>query len=304
MKLKFNLYHIKVWQRTISCSLLLLLSSSYCTFGSEGNSLTEKKIIINRLSLLRESIKTNASLQILFYDDQGDESLKSFQLNSAVASDIYTVTLNNSSQISFDKVELYISTTSSSINSSDATNQVMLHEADSGSSSSASATIKVFTTANGYSTSSFLNANGSDEFGYSNISENFVLSDLPQGILQKVTFHFNSVHFSGTISGDNKTKNFTLQFSKIDIPFTRLCTTNLGLNQNLNLKMALKYSELWKDTTTNSYTIIDNTKILRAITDLTESNPIISSSENSGIYNEILKNWNLNTTIKEHGCRK
>lgn len=304
MKLKLNLYQMKVWQRTISCSLLLLLSSSYCTFGSEGNSLTEKKIIINRLSLLRESIKTNASLQILFYDDQGDDKLESFQLNSAVASDIYTVTLNNSSEMNFDKVEFYIATTSSSINSSDATNQVMLHEADSGSSGSASATIKVFSTANGYSTSSFLNANGSDEFGYYNVSDNFILSDLPQGILQKVTFHFNSVHFSGTINGPNKTKNFTLQFSKLDIPFTRLCTTNLGLNQNLNLKLDLKYSELWKDTTTNSYTIIDNTKILRAISDLTESNPIISSSENSGIYNEILKNWNLNTTIKEHGCRK
>lgn len=289
----------------INCFVLLLFNSNYCTFGSEGNSLSDKKIIITRLALLRDSIKTSASLQILFYDDQGDDKLESFQLNSGVATDIYTVTLNDSSKITFDKIELYISTTSSSVNdSNDAPNQILLHEADGGSTGSASGTIKVFTTANGYSTSSFIKSNGSDEFGSYSASDNFTLAVLPQGILQKVTFHFASILLVGNLQSTTKTKTFTIQFPLSDISFTRLCSTTLGLNQGLSLRLDIKYSDLLKDTTTSSYTTIDNTKVLRAINDLADNNPTISNTQNSGIYKEIIKNWNLLTTIKEHRCNK
>jgi hypothetical protein len=283
----------------------LFFNSSYCTFGSEGNSLTDKKIIITRLALLRDSIKTNASLQILFYDDQGDDRLESFQLNSGVNTDVFTVTLDSSSKITFDKIELHISTTSSSVNdSNNAPNQILLHEADSGTTGSAPGTVKVFTTANGYSTSTFFKTNGSDEFGSYSASDNFTLAALPQGALQKVTFHFNSVILSGTLKGPSKTKTFTIQFPLSDIAFTRLCSTTLGLNQGLSLKLDIKYSDLLKDTTTSSYTTIDNTKVLRAIHDLPDNNPTISITQNSGIYNEIIKNWSLTTTIKEHRCNK
>ncbi|MBK9498309.1 MAG: hypothetical protein IPO06_02825 [Leptospiraceae bacterium] len=278
---------------------------SFCTFGSEGNSLTDNKIIVTRLALLRDSIKTNANLQILFYDDQGDEKLDSFQLNSGTANDLYTVTLTDSSKINFDKIELYISTTSSNITANkESQNEIFLHEADGGSGGISSATTKIYVTANGYSTSTFLKANGADEFGSYSASESFVLANLPQGILQKVTFHFASILFVGSLKSTTKTKNFTIQFPLNDISFTRLCSNTLGLNQGLNLKLDIKYSELFKDTTTNAYTIIDNTKILRAIHDLPDNNPVISNAQNSGIYNEIIKNWNLTTTIKEHRCSK
>lgn len=305
MKLQDRIKQFRERVIVIHCCVLILFSSSYCTFGSEGNSLTEKKIIITRLALLRDSIKTNANLQILFYDDQGDDKLDSFQLNSGVSTDIYTVTLNDSSKITFDKIEFYISTISSSINdSTDAPNQVLLHEADSGSTGSSSGTIKVFTTANGYSTSTFFKTNGVDEFGSYSASDVFTLSGLPQGILQKVTFHFASIQLAGSLKSSTKTKTFTVQFPLSDVSFTRLCSNTLGLNQSLNLKIDIKYSELIKDTTTNAYVVIDNTKILRAIHDLPDNNPIISNTQNSGIYNEILKNWNLATTIKEHRCNK
>ena len=246
-------------------TIALVNGLNFCTFGSEGNSLTDNKIIITRLALLRDSIKTNANLQILFYDDQGDEKLDSFQLNSGAVNDLYTVTLSDSSKINFDKVELYISTTSSNIAAK---------------------------------------TNGSDEFGSYSASESFVLTNLPQGILQKVTFHFASILFIGSLKSATKTKNFTIQFPLSDISFTRLCSNTLGLNQGLNLKIDIKYSDLFKDTTTNAYTTIDNTKILRAIHDLPDNNPIISNTQNSGIYNEIIKNWNLTTTMKEHRCNK
>jgi hypothetical protein len=299
---------IKLTQKRLMVIISLipfLTGISYCTFGSEGNSLTDKKIIITRLALLRDSIKTNASLQLLFYDDQGDDKLESFQLNSAVNTDTYTVTLNDASKIVFDKIEFYISTTSSSVNdSSDEHNHILLHEADSGSTGSSSGSIKIFTTANGYSTSNFFKANGSDEFGSYSGSDIFILANLPQGILQKVTFHFASIQLVGSLKSSTKTKTFTVQFPLSDVSFTRLCSNTLGLNQSLNLKIDIKYSELFKDTTTNAYTTKDNTKILRAIHDLPDNNPIISNTQNSGIYNEIVKNWNLSTTIKEHRCNK
>ena len=286
-------------------TIALVNGLNFCTFGSEGNSLTDNKIIITRLALLRDSIKTNANLQILFYDDQGDEKLDSFQLNSGAVNDLYTVTLSDSSKINFDKVELYISTTSSNIAAKkESQSEIFLHEADGGSGGISSATTKVYVTANGYSTSTFLKTNGSDEFGSYSASESFVLTNLPQGILQKVTFHFASILFIGSLKSATKTKNFTIQFPLSDISFTRLCSNTLGLNQGLNLKIDIKYSDLFKDTTTNAYTTIDNTKILRAIHDLADNNPIISNTQNSGIYNEIIKNWNLTTTMKEHRCNK
>lgn len=298
---------IKLTQKRLMVIISLipfLTGISYCTFGSEGNSLTDKKIIITRLALLRDSIKTTANLQVLFYDDQGDEKLESFQLNSATANDLYTVTLLDSSKINFDKIELYISTTSPNIaDNKDKTQDIFLHEADGGGGTS-SATIKIFVLANGYSVLDFFKANGSDEFGYYRASENFVIANLPQGILQKVTFHFASILLVGNLKSTTKTKTFTIQFPLSDISLTRLCSTTLGLNQGLNLKLDIKYSELFKDTTTNSYTTLDNTKILRAINDLADNNPTISNTQNSGIYKEIIKNWNLLTTVKEHRCNK
>lgn len=283
--------------------IILLLES--CTFGSEGNSLTDRKIIVTRLALLRDSIKTNAFLQLLFYDDQGDDSLNTFQLNSANATDIYTVTLADTSKISFDKIEFYVNTSSPSI-LENVTNppEVLFHESDSGPSGASSAITKVFVTAIGYNTSTFMKANGSDEFGSYSASDNFILTNIPQGILQKVTFHFSSIVFVGSLKSATKTKTFTIQFPSSDVSFTRLCSNLLGLNQNLNLKLDLKYSDLFKDTTTNTYSTIDNTKILRAIHDLSDSNPTISNTQNSGIFNELNKNWNLTTTIKEHRCSK
>ena len=287
------------------CFIVSAYAMNSCTFGSEGNSLTDNKIIITRLALLRDSIKTNASLQLLFYDDQGDDKLESFQLNSATAKDTYTVTLSDTSKIIFDKIELYISTTSSSVvDNKDNSPEILMHEADAGSGGVSSATTKIFVTANNYSTSTFSKANGSDELGSYSSSEIFSLINLPQGILQKVTFHFASIILNGNLSSATKTKSFTVQFPLSDVSFTRLCSNTLGLSQGLNLKIDIKYSELFKDTTTNAYTTIDNTKILRAIHDLADNNPIISNTQNSGIYNEIIKNWNLTTTIKEHRCNK
>lgn len=277
---------------------------SLCTFGSEGNSATDKQIIITRLALLRDSIKTHANLQVLFYDDQGDEKLDTFQLNSGAVNDLYTVSLSDSSKISFDKIEFYISTTSSNISANKKNQEkIFFHEADSGGVTS-SATTKIYVTANGYSTSNFFKANGSDEFGSYSGSDIFILANLPQGILQKVTFHFASIQLVGSLKSSTKTKTFRVQFPLSDVSFTRLCSNTLGLNQSLNLKIDIKYSELFKDTTTNAYVVIDNTKILRAIHDLPDNNPIISNTQNSGIYNEIVKNWNLSTTIKEHRCNK
>lgn len=285
--------------------IALVNSVSFCTFGSEGNSLTDKQIIITRLALLRDSIKTYANLQILFYDDRGDDRLESFVLNSGTSNEFYNITLTDSSKISFDKIELYISTTSSNILSEkDSQSKIFLHELDSGSGGASSAKTKIFVTANGYSTSNFLKANGYDEFGSYSASDNFTLANLPQGILQKVTFHFASILLVGSLKSTTKTKNFTVQFPVSDISFTRLCSNTLGLNQGINLKLDIKYSDLFKDTTTSTYTILDNTKILRAIHDLADNNPTISNTQNVGIFNEIIKNWNLTTTIKEHRCNK
>jgi len=284
----------------------LILFSQFCTFGSEGNSLTDKKIIITRLALLKDSIKTNANLQILFYDDQGDNNLESFQQFSGNNTDIYTITLNDSSIITFNKIEFYISSLSNNRLEETESNSynIFLHESDSGGTISPSGTIKVFTTANGYSTSSFIKFNALDEFGAYSGSDTFNLAELPQGSLQKLILHFSSIVFAGVLKGPNKTKTFTIQLPASDISFTRLCTTTLGLNQDLSLKIDIKYSDLFKDSTPSSYTTIDNTKILRSINDLTDNNPTISNTQNSGIYNEIIKNWNLTSTLKEHRCSK
>ena len=285
------------------CSTLIILFSSHCTFGSEGNSLTDNQIIMTRLALLRDSIKINGRLRLLFYDDQGDDNLESFQLNSGNNTDIYTVTLNNSSNINFDRIEFYISAISNNRidQSTDVPNKILMHEVD-GDTSLSSGSIKVLSTANGYTTSSFLNSNGFDEFGSYSASDIFFLFELPQGTLEKVTFHFSSIQLSGTSIGPVTTKSFSIQLAKFDIAFNRLCTRSLNLSQPLYLTLDIKYSNLLKDTST--YLTIDNTKILRAIHDLPEANPVISNIQNIGIYEEILKNWNLLTTIKEHRCNK
>jgi hypothetical protein len=284
--------------------LIFIFWFQACTFGSEGNSLTEKKIIITRLALLRDSIKINFNFQILFYDDQGDDNLTSFRLTSAVNTDIYTVTLNEGSKINFDKVEFYISTTNASKLEDAEQNEskIFLHETDSGTSGSSSAITKIYSTANGYSTSSFFKANGVDELGHYSASGIFVLASIPQGILKEVRLHIKSVSLIGSLKGSSKTKNFTIQMPLNDISFTRLCSTFLSLNQPLNLNLDIQYSNLFRDTSTSS--TIDNTKILRAIYDLTDDNPVISDTQNSGIYAEIIKNWNLNSTLKEHRCNK
>lgn len=279
--------------------ILIIFSLEFCVFGSTGNSLADKKIIITRLALLRASIKTTASLQFLFFDDRGDSELSSFQLSSAANTDLYTVTLNDNSKISFTSVDFYISTTSTSLENG---NDLSFHTADSGTTTQAATVTKVYSTAKDYSTSTFIKQNGSDENGYYSSSNQFNLTELPQGVLKQVVLKINQTIFSGTLKSPTQTKPFTIEFSPMDIPFSLLCSTNLGLNQGVDLKLDIQYSNLFKDTSATAK--IDNTKILRAIHDLPASNPTISITQNPEIYSEVIKNWNLTGTIKEHGCAK
>jgi hypothetical protein len=279
--------------------LLIIFSLEFCSFGSTGNSLTDKKIILTRLAVLKASIKTTASLQLLFFDDRGDSAIDSFQLSSVANTDLYTVTLNDNSKISFTSVDFYISTTSTNIENG---SNLEFHTADSGSTTQAGAVTKVYSTAKNYSTSTFIKQNGSDENGYFSSSEPFGLTDLPQGVIKQVVLKLNQTLFSGTLKSQTQTKTFTIEFSPMDIPFSLLCSTSLGLNQGVDLKLDIQYSNLFKDTSSSA--AIDNTKILRAISDLPNTNPIISATQNSGIYSEIIRNWNLTGTVKEHGCTK
>ncbi len=279
--------------------ILIIFSLEFCTFGSTGNSLTDKKIIVTQLALLRASIKTSASLQFLFFDDRGDNALETFQLSSGTNSDIYTITLLDTSKFLLTSVDFYISTTSLSIENGI---EIEFHTADSGSTAQAGTVTRMYSTAKNYSTSNFMKTNGLDENGSFSASENFSLTGLPQGMLKQVILRMGQTVLSGTIKNQTQSKPFTIEFSSMDISLAQLCSANLGLNQTINLKLDIQYSNLFKDT--NSTTTIDNTKILRAINDLPIMNPTISATQNSGIYSEIIKNWNLTGTIKEHGCAK
>lgn len=269
---------------------LIYLVFLNCSFGSRGNKLSEDKIILTNLITARNSIRTIANLKFVFFDDQGDSNLNSFQITSQGQN--YLINLNNDSELNFDRIDLLNQSISQNSNENAKHNEV---SSTSGSGNSSSGSLKIFQIANNFRTKDFMKSNSSDERGDLSFSQNFSLGNFPQGRIGSVIFHFNEILFSGSSIGST-TKNFIIRISKSDINSNLICSNSVSFSSNYNLVLQFKYVNLFRD---NS-----SFRIFKSIHDLSETNVNISENSNRNIYNEIVKNLNLADTLKEYGCIK
>ena len=269
---------------------LLLLIQLQCTFGNVGNSLEEKKILISRLALFQSSLKTNASLQLIFLDDQGDNRLENFQISSAGG--IFNISLETDSIFQLEKIDLLTQTNSSLLES----NESVKHTETTVANPNSNSTLKILTTANNYTNKEFFTSNSADETGNLHSSSIFALNDISQGSLNSITLHINQIILKGKSVGTFNTKSFLISIAKSDLTIRNFCNKNFQSGSNLGIRIQFKFVNLFKDQT--------RIKILKAIHDLPSSNIIINPTNNSEIYLDLINNLNLSDTIKEYRCTK
>jgi hypothetical protein len=275
--------------------LVLNLFLVSCNFGTVGDSLEEKKLLVARLSLLRSSLTGGSILKFVFFDDQSDSRIENFQLSSL--GETYTIQITDRSKFELDKMELVITKANNS--ESEISTK---HDETSSTTSVTSSNSNKFLLAQNYSNSSFYKANTIEETGSAHSSIEFPILNLPVGVYNKITLHFKEFLLYGTISTNVKSKNFIIQIANTDINLTRFCNLNINFNSNLNLKLQIKYSNLFRDTSNTA--INDSTKIMKSIIDLSDTTAIINSVSNSAIYTEILKNLNSTEVFKEYRCNR
>jgi hypothetical protein len=282
---------VKFWKlKTNLIFMLSLLFVLHCTFGNVGNSLDEKKLLISRLALFQSNLKTNASLQLVFFDDQGDNRLENFQISSSGG--IYNISLEKDSIIQLEKIDL---ATQTNANLSE-NNETIKHTETTVSSPNSNSTLKILTTANNYTNKEFYISNSSDETGNLHSSSLFSLNDISQGTLNSITLHINQIVLKGTSVGSANTKTFLITLAKSDFLIRNFCNKNFQAGNNLGIRLQFKFVNLFKDQT--------RVKIMKAIHDLSSPNILINITNNSDIYTEIINNLNLSDTIKEYRCNK
>lgn len=273
-----------------SALFLFFLMQIQCSFGNVGNSLEEKKVLISRLALFQSSLKTNAYLQLIFFDDQGDNRLENFQISSAGG--IYNISLEKDSIFHLEKIDLLTQTNSSILEK----NESVKHTETTVANPNSNSTLKILTTANNYTNREFFISNSADETGNLHSSSIFSLSDISQGTLSSVTLHINQIIFKGTSIGSTNTKTFLITLPKSDLTIRNFCNKNFQSGSNLGIRIQFKFVNLFKDQT--------RIKILKAIHDLPSPNIIINSTNNSDLYLELINNLNLSDTMKEYRCNK
>ncbi|MCE9500088.1 MAG: hypothetical protein K8R21_06275 [Leptospira sp.] len=272
-----------------------------CTFGSIGDSLDEKKKIISGASLLISSLKSSIRLNLYSYDDRGDDDISSFRLTSGTSSDVYRLDIRSGTLLSMEQIEVQITTgnvPSGSLQEGMADN-VSMHVTDSGGTDNASGVSNfIYSTANNLIIRDFYIKNGADDSGPFNLNV-LNISGVSQGNFLKARMHTKSLVFMGTITylNNSSSKDFTLQIGEADLTANSKCKKNVSAFSPLTLNVAFKYSNILKDTGNNL-----SQQILKSIFLIGGSPLTFSPTQNTAIYNEILKNISLADTFQEVGC--
>lgn len=228
--------------------ILLVLLFFHCTKGSVGNSLEEKQIIASQLIKMINSLTTNASMNILFYDDRGDDKLNEFSIASN--GEEYIVKIYKNSYWKFSKISLSI--TKNQLNQKD---NILKHEGEVINLPIPSNSGTEYILSENLHIPEFLVKNQEDEMGGYFIYPIYKTISIPIGKINFIYLNFSDIYFEGMITrkSDSIIKPFQFRLNNVEYNYIPECNIASSFSQTYSIVLGIKYSNLFKDNLVSSY---------------------------------------------------
>ncbi|MDX1959612.1 MAG: hypothetical protein SFU98_13640 [Leptospiraceae bacterium] len=255
-------------------------------FGSEGNSLKERAVILSRIMDIYNSSDLELKNTIQFLDDQSDSALNEFQISSQGT--IYNIKLDTTkTKFTSLVLDYYLDPPSLPLN--------VKHTGDTTTTSTSSnfQSLYVHRTNEDVLIASSPNAN--DETGSIYSYSPKTNAKLKRGILKKFVFEPKTISLVGELT-ETKTIPFQIEFQNPIIEKVLSCKINMNPSFVTMNHLRFRITSLFKDQT--------GSPILAQIHNQGISGTMffINKDQNSSLYNEILKNLSSKDLIQEKGC--
>jgi hypothetical protein len=225
----------------------LIFLTLHCTKGSIGNSLNENIFVLQRLISIVNTNLSNVSPIFYLYDDQGDSNLTNFQVISN--STTYNITISSNSEILIENYSLYLAKANDIL----ARNSEK-HLGDNVVAESVANTNSVterFYSSTAQNSILFQSLQASeDELGY-HYKKNLTSQVMPRGNITKIIISIKPL-ITINIENGGTTRTFTINYSSTPLSSNFDCPIYHTGNSETLLGLRIKYSDIFKDTTSSS----------------------------------------------------
>jgi hypothetical protein len=267
--------------------LITILFLFFNCFGSEGNSIQEKGIVLSRIMDIYNTSDSELKTSISFSDDQGDDSLNIFQIVSQGVT--YEVNLDsNSTKLNSLIIDYYLEKPNMPFS-------ITKHSEDSPVSSNSTNFQNVYSHKTNEDVFFASSPNSVEETGsvYKYSPKSNV--KLKRGTLTKIVLEPSTLVLSGKVTA-TKIVSFLIEIQNPTMELVLNC--KIGINPTLFNQHSLqfKFSSLLKDTKDSS--IIGTIHTLGN----SSSSMIINSTTYPSIITEIKKNLSSVDLLKENTC--
>ncbi|MCB1179569.1 MAG: hypothetical protein KDK36_18465, partial [Leptospiraceae bacterium] len=237
--------------------------------------------------LLNNTTEFNTPVDLLFFDDRGDDLLNQFQLFSGASSTLYTISLNSNSYINVGEITVGLNNPSTLFS-----NKSVKHTAtDNSANVSGNYFVHIFSDIYFLSTTM-----QSDSLGSYGLYKTSGLK-LKRGSLNSVSMDILSGTISGSVSSSSKNFTFSLNLQNVIFQKSLNCLNNVSIQNPGYLQLQWKFSDLFKDNSSGYIISGLDSKVSNS------GNIIISSTTNQDIYNILLANISANASIfLEYKC--
>ena len=226
---------------------ILILITINCTKGSVGNSLTENSFVLQRLISIVNTNLSSVVPKFYLYDDQVDSNLNTFPVISN--STTYNLTINSSSDLLIENYSLYLSKAGDIFarNSSK-------HLGDNVVAESTTNTTIVTERYYSNTTQNSIIFGGlqssEDELGF-HYKKTLINLSMPRGNITKMIFSIKPV-INLSIENGGTTRTFTISYSSTPLSSNFDCPISHSGTSATVLNLRIKYSDIFKDTTSNT----------------------------------------------------
>jgi hypothetical protein len=226
---------------------LILLFTINCSKGSIGNSLTENSFVLQRLISIINTNLSNVIPTFYLYDDQGDSNLNTFQVISN--STTYNLTINSSSDLLIENYSLYLSKAGDIFarNSSKHLGDNVVAES---TANTTSVTERFYSNTTQNSIIFGGLQSSEDELGF-HYKKTLTNLSMPRGNITKLIFSVKPV-INLSIENGGTTRTFTISYSSTPLSSNFDCPISHSGTSATVLNLRIKYSDIFKDTTSNT----------------------------------------------------
>ncbi|TGN19800.1 hypothetical protein [Leptospira idonii] len=294
----------------VSILLLFLLLVSHCTFGSVGDSNSEKLILLQNLLSLRNGMKYSFNTNLQGYDDQADDDLTSFSYTTG--GNTYGISLKAESYVQWE-TGIY------RINPPDRLFGILSERSTDAVDSSQTFTGKTHTPytvpldlpsddlyGKSYSflnpgkNVNFLQNNSVNETGAAySFTSTKQIPDAPGGVVSLAGISWEEMYLSATITQGANTWTVQILTGQGNLSLRPKCKLKTE-GRTKPVSIGLQYSNLFRDYIESGSTI----SFLQRLASLsTASTIVVTSVSNTNLYTPLIKNLNTEDLVLSFpGC--